>query len=98
LRRLVWRPPGLRAGAPRAGRGHRASSPRAERRNAMRSIAFTATFLVATSLARAQVVEKKSLSLDGARRAVAAVVGEAKAKGVGAVVAVVDGGGNLMAL
>jgi len=43
-------------------------------------------------------VAKKGLSLDGARRAVAAVVGEAKAKGVGAAVAVVDEGGNLLAL
>jgi glc operon protein GlcG len=54
--------------------------------------------LTAAQVAHAQTVDKKTLSLEGARRAVAAVVAEAHAKGVGAAVAVVDDGGNLMAL
>src|SRR5438876_8799718 len=47
----------------------------------------------------AQVVEKKSLNLDGAKKAIAAAVDYAKKKNApGGVVAVVDEGGNLMAL
>src|SRR5215813_5626884 len=49
--------------------------------------------------ARAQVMEKKSLTLDGAKRVIAASVAEAKKLNApGGVVAVVDDGGNLMAL
>ncbi len=49
--------------------------------------------------AGAQVAEKKSLTLDGAKRVIAAAVAEAKAKNApGGVIAVVDEGGNLMAL
>src|SRR5262249_25746446 len=40
----------------------------------------------------------KVLTLEGARQAVAAVVAEARAKGVGAAVAVVDDGGNVLAV
>ena len=48
---------------------------------------------------RAQIVEKKSLNLDGAKKAIAAAVDYAKKnKAPGGVVAVVDEGGNLMAL
>jgi glc operon protein GlcG len=58
--------------------------------------------LVAASFiapARAQVIEKKSLNLDGAKKAIAAAVDYAKKnKAPGAVIAVVDEGGNLMAL
>lgn len=47
----------------------------------------------------AQVVEKKSLNLDGAKIAIAAAVDYAKKnKAPGGVIAVVDEGGNLMAL
>jgi len=47
----------------------------------------------------AQTIEKPSLSLDGARRIIAAAKAEAAAKGAtGGVIAVVDDGGNLMAL
>ena len=46
-----------------------------------------------------QVVEKKSLNLDGAKKAIAAAVDYAKKNNApGAVIAVVDDGGNLMAL
>jgi uncharacterized protein GlcG (DUF336 family) len=58
--------------------------------------------LVLTTLAspvRAQVTEKKGLTLEGAKRAIAAAVAEAKQKNApGGVIAVVDEGGNLMAL
>src|SRR5438034_4092906 len=47
----------------------------------------------------AQVAEKKSLNLDGAKKAIAAAVDYAKKNNApGAVIAVVDEGGNLMAL
>jgi uncharacterized protein GlcG (DUF336 family)/mannose-6-phosphate isomerase-like protein (cupin superfamily) len=59
-------------------------------------IAATAV-LAATSLA--QVVEKKSLNLEGARTAIAAAADYAKKNNApGGVIAVVDEGGNLMAL
>lgn len=49
--------------------------------------------------ARAQIIEKKSLNLDGAKKAIAAAVDYAKKnKAPGGVIAVVDEGGNLMAL
>jgi glc operon protein GlcG len=48
---------------------------------------------------RAQIVEKKSLNLDGAKRAIAGAVDYAKKNNApGGVIAVVDEGGNLMAL
>jgi glc operon protein GlcG len=47
----------------------------------------------------AQVIEKKSLNLDGARKAITAAVDYAKRNNApGGVIAVVDEGGNLMAL
>jgi uncharacterized protein GlcG (DUF336 family)/mannose-6-phosphate isomerase-like protein (cupin superfamily) len=49
-------------------------------------------------LSRAQVIEKKSLTMDGARRVIAASVAEAKKNHTTGVIAVVDDGGNLMAL
>ncbi len=60
--------------------------------------------LIATMLAlgvtgHAQVVEKKSLNLDGAKKAIIAAVDYAKKNNApGGVIAVVDEGGNLMAL
>src|SRR5216117_4190262 len=50
-------------------------------------------------ISHAQVVEKKSLNLDGAKKAIAAAVDYAKKSNApGGVIAVVDEGGNLMAL
>jgi glc operon protein GlcG len=47
----------------------------------------------------AQIADKKGLTLDGAKKAIAAAVAEAKQKNApGGVIAVVDEGGNLMAL
>jgi glc operon protein GlcG len=58
---------------------------------------LAATLLVAP--ARAQVIEKKSLNLDGAKKAIAAAADYAKKNNApGGVIAVVDEGGNLMAL
>lgn len=55
--------------------------------------------LAAAGMASAQTTEKKGLTLDGARKVIAAAQAEAKAKNApGGVIAVVDDGGNLMAL
>ncbi len=52
-----------------------------------------------TSVAQAQTIEKKSLTIEGAKRVIAAAVANAKkSKAPGGVIAVVDEGGNLMAL
>ncbi len=55
--------------------------------------------LLAPTMGSAQTVEKKSLTLDGAERVIAAAKAQAaKLKAPGGVIAVVDAGGNLMAL
>src|SRR3989449_10687355 len=57
------------------------------------------TILLAAAISHAQVAEKKVLTLDGALKVIAGAVAEAKAKNApGGVIAVVDDGGNLMAL
>jgi uncharacterized protein GlcG (DUF336 family)/mannose-6-phosphate isomerase-like protein (cupin superfamily) len=59
-------------------------------------IAATLAFAVTS---QAQIVEKKSLNLEGAKKAIAAAVDYAKKNNApGGVIAVVDEGGNLMAL
>ena len=66
------------------------------------TISTLLALLAATSItapARAQITEKKSLNLDGAKKAIAAAVDYAKKNNApGGVIAVVDEGGNLMAL
>jgi uncharacterized protein GlcG (DUF336 family)/mannose-6-phosphate isomerase-like protein (cupin superfamily) len=58
-----------------------------------------AAILALGATSYAQVVEKKSLNLDGAKKAIAAAVDYAKKNNApGGVIAVVDEGGNLMAL
>src|ERR1051326_9005835 len=55
--------------------------------------------LTASCLVSAQTVEKKRLTIDGARKVIAAAVAYAKKNNApGGVIAVVDEGGNLMAL
>jgi glc operon protein GlcG len=55
--------------------------------------------LSSTVLANAQTVEKKALTIDGARKVIAGAVAYAKKNNApGGVIAVVDEGGNLMAL
>src|SRR5260370_14381806 len=61
------------------------------------SITVTA-LLGVVSLSPAKVTEVKSLTLDGAKRAIAGAVAEANSKKTRGVIAVVDNGGNLMAL
>src|SRR5687767_11067446 len=52
-----------------------------------------------SSAGAAQTIEKKGLTLDGAKKVIAAAVAEAKSKNVpGGAIAVVDEGGNLAAL
>jgi len=68
----------------------------------MKIFISTLTILVAALVAapaHAQIIEKKSLNLDGAKKAIAAAVEYAKKNNApGGVIAVVDEGGNLMAL
>jgi glc operon protein GlcG len=66
----------------------------------IRSMAIVALAVMAMAgTARAQVADKKSLTLDGARKVIAAAEEYAKQnKAPGGVIAVVDAGGNLMAL
>ena len=59
----------------------------------------TLLLLSASLLVTAQTVEKKTLTIDGARRVIAGAVAYAKKNNApGGVIAVVDDGGNLMAL
>src|SRR5262245_30916271 len=65
----------------------------------LKGITLALVFSVMTTSGQAQTVSKKSLTLDGARKVIAAAVTEAKKLNApGGVVAVVDEGGNLMAL
>jgi glc operon protein GlcG len=60
---------------------------------------ITAVLIAMAVNAHAQTVEKKSLNLDGAKKAIAAAADYAKKNNApGGVIAVVDEGGNLMAL
>ena len=63
-------------------------------------VAMMALVLLAmSSVANAQVTEKKTLTIDGAKKVIAAAVAYAKKNNApGGVIAVVDDGGNLMAL
>jgi len=66
----------------------------------MKTLTHTfSALLILAGFAHAQVAEKKSLTLDGARQVIAGAVAYAKANHApGGVIAVVDDGGNLMAL
>ncbi len=68
-------------------------------RKSVRYAGLVASILCIASLAGAQTTEKKTLTLQGAERVIAAAKDEAqKLHSPGGVVAVVDDGGNLMAL
>ncbi len=68
-------------------------------RQSVRYAGLVAAFLSIASLAGAQTTEKKTLTLQGAELVIAAAKAEAqKLHAPGGVVAVVDDGGNLMAL
>jgi glc operon protein GlcG len=63
------------------------------------SVAVISTMVVFATSGHAQIVEKKSLNLEGAKKAIAAAADYAKKNNApGGVIAVVDEGGNLMAL
>ena len=64
----------------------------------MKNLAGLAAFLVWAGAAQAQLAERKVLTLEGAKQAIRAAVSEAKKNKAGGVIAVVDEGGNLMAL
>jgi glc operon protein GlcG len=67
--------------------------------NFIKSIAGALILLGMAITSQAQVAEKKSLTLDGAKRVIAAAVDYARRNNApGGVIAVVDEGGNLMAL
>jgi glc operon protein GlcG len=63
------------------------------------SVALALLVASAAGLADAQVMDKKGLTVDGARKVITAAVAEAKSKNApGGAIAVVDEGGNLIAL
>jgi glc operon protein GlcG len=66
--------------------------------NIVKSTVAAAALLSVAPFAQAQFTETKSLTMDGARRVIAAAVAEANNKKTTGVIAVVDNGGNLMAL
>jgi len=62
-------------------------------------LGMTAAFLVTTAVTQSQVAAKKTLTLDGAKQVIGAAVAEAKRlKAPGGAIAVVDDGGNLIAV
>src|SRR5437667_10702265 len=65
----------------------------------LKYITTLGAILMLVAVAGAQVTEKKTLTIDGAKRVIAASVAYAKKNSApGGVIAVVDDGGNLMAL
>ncbi len=65
----------------------------------MRTLTLLALCLaMLTSFAQAQTMEKKTLTLDGAEKVLEAAMQTARSLGSGGVIAVVDDGGNLVAL
>ena len=65
----------------------------------MRTMASALMLSAVAVTSQAQVIDKKGLTLDGAMKVIAAAVAEAKrVNAPGGVIAVVDDGGNLMAL
>ena len=60
--------------------------------------AASAALLSLAMMAQAQTTDKKSLNADGAKRVIAAAAGYAKKANTTGVIAVVDDGGNLMAV
>jgi len=65
----------------------------------IRTLALAMTVMaVVAATAQAQLIEKKALTLDGAKRIAAAAGAKAKAEGARVVIAVVDEGGSLLLL
>ncbi len=66
--------------------------------NFFRTVAIFMIFSAIAIICQAQVADKKTLTLDGAKMIIATAVAQAKKDNSGGVIAVVDDGGNLMAL
>jgi uncharacterized protein GlcG (DUF336 family)/mannose-6-phosphate isomerase-like protein (cupin superfamily) len=66
--------------------------------NLCKSIVVVLIFSALSAISHAQVMDKKTLTLDGAKKVIVAAVAEAKKNNSGGVIAIVDDGGNLMAL
>jgi len=64
----------------------------------MAALGVAALGAASVDVAQAQLANRKDLTLEGARQVIAAATSEARRGRVGGVVAVVDAGGNLMAL
>lgn len=64
----------------------------------LKGIALGLFLLAMTAMGQAQVIEKKVLTLDAARKIAAAAETDAKTKSARVVIAVVDDGGNLLLL
>ncbi len=62
--------------------------------NLFKSAAIPLFLLIISAVSQAQVVDKKVLTLDGAKKVIAAAVAEAKKDNSGGVIAVVDDGGD----
>lgn len=75
----------------------RNKGPRALHSGGMK-ISISMVLLAAAAVAPAQVVQKKTLTLAGAEKAIQAAIAQAHRNQAGGVIAVVDDGGNLMAL
>jgi glc operon protein GlcG len=67
-------------------------------KNTHRILAGALVALAAAGAARGQVMQKKTVNLEGARKVIAAAQAEARKSNATGVVAVVDDGGNLIAL
>ena len=66
--------------------------------NCLKTLGFVVWILTLGVTAYAQVMDKKVLTLDAARKIAAAAEADAKTKGARVVIAVVDEGGNLLLL
>ena len=66
--------------------------------NCLKTIGFVVWISTLGVTAHAQVIDKKVLTLDAARKIAAAAETDAKSKGARVVIAVVDDGGNLLLL
>jgi len=63
-----------------------------------RTVALALAVVAVAAISEAQVITKKALTLDGAKKIAAAAEAEAKKKNAKVVIAIVDDGGNLILL
>ncbi len=64
----------------------------------LKTITIATGLIALTGTVHAQLIDKKALSLDGAKRVAAAAEADARAKGARVVIAIVDEGGSLLLL